>query len=173
MVVIGLVCCQQVPAEFQDGGCQRDQRSTVATTSSDPLVTGGEERGFLPGSRHGDDAQRSLQVSVPGSAPGGFDLASRLMGSWAQPSPGGQSTGLANTVMSVPISARICSAPINEIPGIRHQQLPRPLQAGPRPRCGPNRAEVGLDPCGKIGNPGVYSCRSGPDAPLPGSRGDR
>jgi hypothetical protein len=136
MVVIGLVCCQQVPAEFQEGGCQRDQRSTVATTSSDPLVTGGEERGFLPGSRHGDDAQRSLQVSVPGSAPGGFDLASRLMGSWGQPSPGGQSTGLANTVMSVPISARICSAPINEIPGIVTNSFRARCRLGPGPGAG-------------------------------------
>ena len=36
-VVVGLVSCQQMPAQLQDGACQRDQRATVATTSSTRL----------------------------------------------------------------------------------------------------------------------------------------
>ena len=42
-IVIGLVSCQQMPAKFQDGACQSDQRATMATTSSDSPVSGGEE----------------------------------------------------------------------------------------------------------------------------------
>src|SRR4051794_11747649 len=52
-IAVGLISRQQMPAKLQDGACQSDQRATVATTSPDPLVTGGEERPLLPGSRHG------------------------------------------------------------------------------------------------------------------------
>jgi hypothetical protein len=42
-IAVGLISRQQMPAKFQDRARQSDQRATVATTSPDPPVAGGEE----------------------------------------------------------------------------------------------------------------------------------